>query len=339
MSTIFISHSSKDHAVAQTICAALESRGLTCWIASRDVGAGDNFQESIVTAIRSAKVMVLVFSENANNSTEIKKELALASQNKVAVIPARVEDVVPAAALAYELATRQWINLFNDWESEIETLCERIKQIVPPRRPRRRRNRPRNRPRSRSPRPLRRPVAAAAAKPAAPAKPKAARVAPLWFAVTLLIFGARAAGAVVDILAFVTRNRKWQLTDYLLAADLLTAGLVIVVAGILLMVAARWASATTTAICIVALLHDAVWLGFWYLIYSDAGAEAVVFLFGPMVACAIACAAVLAHPDLAADGGVPREPRPAARPGRVQPLRSTPGPPLVNRAFTRPLLW
>ena len=132
MSTIFISHSSKDHAIAQTICAALESRGSTCWIASRDVGAGDNFQESIVTAIRSAKVMVLVFSENANNSTEIKKELALASQNKVAVIPARVEDVVPAAALAYELATRQWINLFNDWESEIETLCERIKQIVPP---------------------------------------------------------------------------------------------------------------------------------------------------------------------------------------------------------------
>ena len=117
--------------MAQTICAALESRGLTCWIASRDVGAGDNFQEAIVTAIRSAKVMVLVFSDNANNSTEIKKELALASQNKVAVIPARVEDVVPAAALAYELATRQWINLFEDWESEIETLCERVRQIVP----------------------------------------------------------------------------------------------------------------------------------------------------------------------------------------------------------------
>lgn len=117
MSTIFISHSSKDHAMAQTICADLESRGFTCWIASRDVGAGDNFQEAIVAAIRSSKVMVLVFSEHANNSTEIKKELALASQNKVAVIPARVEDVVPAAALAYEPATRQWINLFNNWKA------------------------------------------------------------------------------------------------------------------------------------------------------------------------------------------------------------------------------
>ena len=76
--------------------------------------------------------MVLVFTDNANNSTEIKKELALASQNKLAVIPARTEDVVPTAALAYELATRQWINLFDDWEHEIENLCARVRQILPP---------------------------------------------------------------------------------------------------------------------------------------------------------------------------------------------------------------
>jgi hypothetical protein len=197
MSTIFISHSSKDLAVAQTICAALEGRGLKCWIASRDVGAGDNLQEAIVSAIRSASVMVLVFSDNANNSTEIKKELALASQNKVAVIPARVEDVVPAAALAYELATRQWINLFNDWEGEIEKLCERIRQIVPTAAAA-----PSSwQPAAREPAPLIiEPVSltfdtdaaakpAVAAKPAAPAKPKAPRVAPLWLAVTFVILG------------------------------------------------------------------------------------------------------------------------------------------------------
>jgi hypothetical protein len=296
MGTIFISHSSKDLAVAQTICAALESRGLTCWIASRDVGAGDNFQEAIVAAIRSAKVMVLVFSDNANNSTEIKKELALASQNKVAVIPARVEDVVPAAALAYELATRQWINLFNDWESEIETLCERIKQIVPSAAPVTSQSQPAAQPSAQSVVETASPpaVAAAAAKPAALARPTAVRVAPLWLAVTLMILGLARLGLSSTFIAFMSRNREWQLTSYLLAADLLTAGLVIVVAGILLMMAARWASATATAVCIVALLHDAVWLGLWSLIHSNAGAEAVVFHFGPMVLCAIACASVLA---------------------------------------------
>jgi hypothetical protein len=285
MSTIFISHSSKDHAMAQTICAALESRGLTCWIASRDVGAGDNFQEAIVAAIRSAKVMVLVFSEHANNSTEIKKELALASQNKVAVIPARVEDVVPAAALAYELATRQWINLFNDWESEIETLCERVRQIVPV---------PSPAPGTEAPQQKAAPIAEAVSRPVAAPKQQslAARAVPLWLALVLTSFGVLRLG-LSSILLFTMMGREWRLTFYLLAADTLIAGVLIVIAGVLLMVTARWAIATALAICTVALLHDAVWLGVWRLVYPDAPAEPVVFHFGPMVACAIAYVSVL----------------------------------------------
>jgi hypothetical protein len=293
MSTIFISHSSKDLAVAQTICAALESRGLTSWIASRDVGAGDNFQEAIVTAIRSAKVMVLVFSDNANNSTEIKKELALASQNKVAVIPARVEDVVPAAALAYELATRQWINLFNDWESEIETLCERVRLIVPPAAPApsppQAAAQPPSPPATETASP-----SAAAVKPADPAKPNTARLAPLWLAVTIMTLGLVRLGLSSTFIAFMSRNRNWDLSTYLLAGDMLAGGLLIVVAGILVMVAARWADATAIAVCIVTLLHDAAWLGAWYLIHSNSSAEAVVFHFGPIVICAAVCAGVLA---------------------------------------------
>ena len=219
MSTIFISHSSKDHKVASAICAALESRGLKCWIASRDVGAGDNFQESIVRAIRSAKVMVLVFTDNANNSTEIKKELALASQNKLAVIPARVEDVVPTAALAYELATRQWINLFQDWESEIETLCARVRQIVPPAATATSQSQPAAQPPSPPAAETASPpaVAATAAKPVAPAKPKAAARGPVVACGDPHDFWAGAARAVVDIHCF--RDPRPEM-----AADRLPAG-------------------------------------------------------------------------------------------------------------------
>jgi len=70
--------------------------------------------------------MVLVFTGNANNSNEIKKELALASQNNLMVIPVRIEDVTPNEAFAYEFATRQWIDLFEDWEKSITKLVELI---------------------------------------------------------------------------------------------------------------------------------------------------------------------------------------------------------------------
>jgi hypothetical protein len=123
---IFISYSSKDQKVARTICTALENRGLACWISFRDVKPGQNHQEQIVKAIRAAKIMVLVFTANANNSNEIKKELALASQNNSVVIPVRIEDVTPNEAFAYEFATRQWIDLFDDWENSIARLVELI---------------------------------------------------------------------------------------------------------------------------------------------------------------------------------------------------------------------
>jgi hypothetical protein len=83
-----------------------------------------------VQALRSAQVMLLVFTANANNSDEIKKELVLAGRHRVTVVPIRVEDVAPNDAFAYELATRQWIDLYSDWEKEIERLAVRIGQIL-----------------------------------------------------------------------------------------------------------------------------------------------------------------------------------------------------------------
>jgi hypothetical protein len=127
---IFITYSSRDEKVARTICTALENRGLGCWISSRNVMPGQNFQEQIVKAIRAAKIMVLVFTANANNSNEIKKELALASQNNLVVIPVRIQDVPPNEAFAYEFATRQWIDLFDDWENSMARLVELIAATI-----------------------------------------------------------------------------------------------------------------------------------------------------------------------------------------------------------------
>jgi hypothetical protein len=123
---VFISFASQDAKTASTICAAIENRGFKCWIATRDIMPGENFQSAIVRAIRSAKVLLLVFTANSNRSDEMTKELALASQQKLMVVPLRVENVDPSDAFAYEFATRQWIDLFADWELAMNNLCTRL---------------------------------------------------------------------------------------------------------------------------------------------------------------------------------------------------------------------
>src|SRR3954468_17838783 len=106
---IFICFSSKDEAAAREVVDFLEARGLKCWISSRDVGPGQNYQEAIVEAIAASKVFVFLFSDFSSKSGENKKGLSPAGRPGLPVIPLRLDSVVPTGALSYELATRQWI--------------------------------------------------------------------------------------------------------------------------------------------------------------------------------------------------------------------------------------
>jgi tetratricopeptide (TPR) repeat protein len=126
---VFVSYATADRKQALAVCKAIESRGTACWIATRDVAPGENYQEAIVRSIRTARTIVLVFSKAANNSDEIKKELSLASRYRVPVIALRIEEVEPSDAFAYELSTRQWIDAFKGWEKSIDSLVGRIAQL------------------------------------------------------------------------------------------------------------------------------------------------------------------------------------------------------------------
>jgi hypothetical protein len=126
---VFISFSSLDSADAVLLCERLEKEGIVCWISTRDVNPGENYQAAIVNAIKTAKIVVLAFSANANASPEVSKELSLASAFKVSVIPVRMTEAVPQGAFLYELSIRQWIDAFNKWDSALDQLASTAKRI------------------------------------------------------------------------------------------------------------------------------------------------------------------------------------------------------------------
>ena len=126
---VFVSYATADRKQALALCKAIEKRGTDCWISTRDVAPGENYQEAIVRSIRDARAMVLVFSSAANDSDEIKKEMSLASRYRVPVIALRIEDVQPSDAFAYELSTRQWIDAFEGRDKAVDSLVARIAQL------------------------------------------------------------------------------------------------------------------------------------------------------------------------------------------------------------------
>src|SRR4051794_31752774 len=128
---VFVSHSAKDKAVAAQVVAHLEDAGVRCWVAPRDVVPGADWGESIVDAIESSKVMVLIFSLNANNSSQIKREVERAADKNVYTIPVRIDDIEPTRSLEYFISNSQWMDAFPPpLEPHLDTLARTVKAIL-----------------------------------------------------------------------------------------------------------------------------------------------------------------------------------------------------------------
>ena len=128
---VFISYSHPDKAAADAACATLEQAGIRCWIAPRDIVPGMDWGESIVTAITGAKVLVLIFSQHANESPQIKREVERAVAKGLPIIPVRIEDTVPSKALEYFISTPHWLDAFTPpLEERLTQLAAAVKALL-----------------------------------------------------------------------------------------------------------------------------------------------------------------------------------------------------------------
>jgi hypothetical protein len=109
----FIAYADEDLPTATTVCETLESAGASCWLAQRDVRPGENWERAIVEAISASRVMVLVFSEHANRSEHVEREVGLAFDNGITVIPFRISNTEPTSTLNYYLRVVQRIDAFT----------------------------------------------------------------------------------------------------------------------------------------------------------------------------------------------------------------------------------
>ena len=128
---VFISYSTADKPVADAVCAGLEQRGLSCWIAPRDIVPGLDWGAAIIDAINGAKVMVLIFSASANSSKQIKREVERAVSKGVSIIPLRIEDVPLGKTLEYFISSEHWMDaLSRPVEPHVEQLNTAIRALL-----------------------------------------------------------------------------------------------------------------------------------------------------------------------------------------------------------------
>jgi len=111
---VFISYSSLNKTTADAVCHALETNGIRCWIAPRDITGGSTYGGQIMHGIENCKLFLLLFSDGANRSEHVLREIERAVNYRKTILPFRIEDVPMCKDFEYFLGTVHWIDAYPD---------------------------------------------------------------------------------------------------------------------------------------------------------------------------------------------------------------------------------
>lgn len=127
MCEIFISYAHQDKETAELVCSTLEQNGHPCWIAPRDILPGRSWSEAIIDGIESSRLVLLIFSDAANESPQVCREVERAVHKGVPVLPLRVENVLPDKEFEYFLGAVHWLDA---WSPNVEAHLPELVRTV-----------------------------------------------------------------------------------------------------------------------------------------------------------------------------------------------------------------
>lgn len=108
---VFISYSTKNTENAEAVCERLESNGIECWIAPRNIKTGTNYAKEIMDGLKAAKIVVLIFSKDAQESEYVNNEIDTAfSKNNQPIVALKVDDSFPEKQMEFFLKNSQWLD-------------------------------------------------------------------------------------------------------------------------------------------------------------------------------------------------------------------------------------
>lgn len=107
--------------MAQELCALLESRGVRCWIAPRNIDPGAEYADEIVRGIRSCDALILVATPAAIASNNVLNELEQAHKADKTIFTVMVGKPQITPRFDYYIARLHWIESANGAMGDVAT--------------------------------------------------------------------------------------------------------------------------------------------------------------------------------------------------------------------------
>jgi hypothetical protein len=128
---VFISYASGDHDRARVILEDLESDGISCWMASRDILGSEDYARVIPPAVADAKVFLLVLSASSIASVHVYREVHLATDDKKPILPVRVDPIESVEGdLKFSLAGTQWVDATPRLQAALPGIRSEVRRLL-----------------------------------------------------------------------------------------------------------------------------------------------------------------------------------------------------------------
>lgn len=130
MKDVFISYKAEEADEANWVKSALETNGISCWMAPACIPGGSSYATEIPQAIKQSKVFVLILSAKAQCSQWVSKEVDLAINEGKIILPFMLENCDLKDDFNFYLTNVQRYAAYENKVAAIEKMLKEIKALV-----------------------------------------------------------------------------------------------------------------------------------------------------------------------------------------------------------------
>lgn len=106
---VFISYKSENAEYADALHERFEQEGIKCWLDTNNIRTAKNFAQEIIDGLNEAKVIVLIYSKEADKSKYVYREIETAFEANKHIVPLKIDETFPED-LEFFLRGTQWLD-------------------------------------------------------------------------------------------------------------------------------------------------------------------------------------------------------------------------------------
>lgn len=127
---VFISYKSDEYAQAIWVKDALETNGISCWMAPMSIPGGSSYASEIENAIKGCRVFVLILSKKAQDSRWVTKELDRALNCGKTIMPFDIDNHPLNDAFNFYLTDVQRYEAYTNKSKAFEKMLNEIRKLL-----------------------------------------------------------------------------------------------------------------------------------------------------------------------------------------------------------------